>query len=85
MITVGSERDVGGSLKIFSGEDVKHAITFTDDENTQFSDSLGLTDICKVVSADSLLQNIVVSTNRGELKVLGMPPRFLRSDKKFCH
>lgn len=40
-------------------------------------------DIVKVVSAENLVQNLVVGTNRGSLVIRGLPPRFLREDPFF--
>jgi len=36
-----------------------------------------------VVSADNLIENLVIGTNRGSLTVYGIPPRFLREDPKY--
>lgn len=30
-----------------------------------------------------MVSNLIVSTNRGSIKVLGLPPRFLRNDARF--
>lgn len=37
-------------------------------------------DVIKVVSAEQLIENLIIATNRGSLIVHGMPPRFLRDD-----
>ena len=46
-------------------------------------ESLCFTDIVKVVSADNLIENLIIGTNRGSLTVYGIPPRFLREDPKY--
>ena len=42
--------------------------------------ALSFTDVIKVVSADNLIENIIIGSNRGGVTVYGMPPRFLRED-----
>ena len=47
------------------------------------SEALCLTDVIKVVSADNLIENLIIGSNQGSLTVYGMPPRFLREDPQY--
>ena len=89
VITVGQEKDVGGSLKIFNSENgdfEKPELIWNDyTENDANQSPLRLNDICKIVSNKNMIENLCVSTSRGAIKVLGMPPKFLRSSKEYTH
>ena len=88
VITVGQEKDVGGSLKIFntaSQDFEKPELIFNDYiESDANCSPLRLNDICKIVSNKNMVENIAVSTSRGAIKVLGMPPK-LRDSKEYTH
>ena len=80
VVAVGYEKNVGGCIKIFQRDDMLNCLTFREDTK---DGNLVLTDVTRVVTSDSLLKNIVVATNRGDIRVLGMPPKFLREDRRF--
>ena len=82
LIAVGTQKDVCASLRIFKDDEMKQDMLIRD-ENTD--EALSFTDIIKVVSADNLVENLVIGSNRGSLSVYGMPPRFLREDPKYKH
>lgn len=82
VIVVGTQKDVGASLRIFEGDEMKMCLKFADD-NPYDQPALCFNDVVKVVSAESLVQNLVVGTNRGSLVIHGVPPRFLREDPAY--
>ena len=49
------------------------------DEKNKSDEALSFTDIIKVVSADNLVENLIIGSNRGSLGVYCMPPKFLRN------
>ena len=85
LVVVGTEKDECASLKIFQGDELKECLNFRDTfvDPSGNSEVLCFNDIIKVVSSESLLENLVIGTNRGSLIVHGMPPRFLKEDPAF--
>lgn len=85
LVVVGTEKDECASLKIFQGDELKECLNFKDNfvDPSGNSEVLCFNDIIKVVSSESLLENLVIGTNRGSLIVHGMPPRFLKEDTAF--
>ena len=75
-------------MKIFSsqtGDFEKPTFTFNDfAENDAGQTVLGLKDVCKIITNKNCVQNICVSTTKGAIKVLGMPPR-LKDVKEYTH
>ena len=89
ILTAGLEKDVGGSLKIFSsqtGDFEKPTYTFNDITEAGGSQQpvMGLRDVCKIVTNKNCVQNICVSTSKGAIKVLGVPPK-LKDTKEYTH
>ena len=81
MITVGSKKGECASLSIFNGPEMTMSSKIEiKDEFVDPKQALCFTDIIKVISADNLIENIVIGSNRGGVTVYGMPPRFLRED-----
>ena len=83
IVIVGQHKeDSSASIRIYDGDNKKADLTFKD-ELSDKGQSLCFTDVLKVISADNLLENLVVGTNRGSLIVKGLPPRFLRDEPNF--
>ena len=80
-MVVGTKKDHSAALRIFDGDDEISCLSFGDELESQ--QVLCFNDVIKVVSAEQLIENLVVGTNRGSLIVHGMPPRFLREDPQF--
>ena len=53
------------------------------DEFGEQEPALCFNDIVKVVTAENLIENLVIGTNRGSVIVHGMPPRFLRENPSY--
>ena len=86
MICVGTQKDVCASLGIFEGDEMKACLKYNDEGNSALKDYLPaycFNDVIKVVTAENMLENLVVGTNRGSVTVFGMPPRFLREDPDY--
>ena len=83
LITVGTQKDVCGSLRIFQDDEMTACISIHGEQIEGSSEALCLTDVIKVVSADNLIENLIIGSNQGSLTVYGMPPRFLREDPQY--
>ena len=91
MICVGTQKDVCASLRVFEGDEMLACLKFKDDAvmmpptngDQPTSTAFCFNDVIKVVSAENMLENLVVGTNRGSILVHGMPPRFLREDPNY--
>ena len=79
LIAAGTQKDVCASLRIFKDDEMKAEILIKDNHETA-EEALCFTDVIKVVSAENLVENLVIGSNRGSISVYGMPPRFLRED-----
>ena len=69
-------------MRIFK-DDEMHADILIRDEHHASDEALCFTDVIKIISADNLVENLVIGSNRGSILVYGMPPRFLREDPQY--
>ena len=79
LIAVGTQKDVCASMRIFKDDEMQADILIRDEHHAS-EEALSFTDVIKVVTADNLVENLVIGSNRGSIFVYGMPPRFLRED-----
>ena len=82
LVAVGTQKDCCASMRIFRDDEMKADIPIRD--NIEWTEeALSFTDIVKVVSADNLIENLVIGSNRGCVQVYGLAPRFLREDPQY--